>query len=396
MKKPKQPKPGRRGTRTSKRAARGAEANILGHRIALGPNNAQAAYFAKAAGTARFAWNWALERSQTLHLAWLDDPDVPWPEEALLRRTLNHIKPHEFPWMYDVTKCAAQEAIRQFGVAQKNFVEHGRGRPRFRAKFADDRFTISNDQFKVEGNRVRIPKLGWVRMRESVRFAGRILSATISRTADRWYVSFNIETPDWSRRGEAENQGPVGMDLGIERLATLSTGEAVAAPNPLRRLTGRLRRLQRSLSRKRKGSANRAKARLRIARLHARIACIRRDCLHKLTTRLARAHEVIVIEDLNVKGMMGNRHLARAIADLGWYEFRRQLEYKVARFGGRLVVAGRFFPSSKTCSGCGHRLGELPLGVRAWDCPACGARHDRDINAAVNLANYSAVSSIAV
>jgi putative transposase len=222
-------------------------------------------------------------------------------------------------------------------------------------------------------------------MRETLRFAGKLMSATVSRVADRWFVSITVDTPDSSHLPKAENQGAVGVDLGVSTLATLSTGEAIPGPKPHKALLDRLRRLSRSLSRKQKGSANRKKAGARLAKLHARIANIRSDALHKLTTDLTRRFHTIGIEDLNVRGMMKNRHLARSFADMSFFEFRRQLEYKAAMRGGQVVVADRFYASSKTCSACGHKLGDLPLSVRQWACPVCGAVHDRDVNAAINL-----------
>jgi putative transposase len=201
-----------------------------------------------------------------------------------------------------------------------------------------------------------------------------------------------VDTPDTSHlpqaENQAENQGAVGVDLGVSALATLSTGEKIAGPKAHTALLARLKRLSRSLSRKQKGSANRAKAKEKLARLYARISHIRQDALHKLTTNLTRRFHTICIEDLNVRGMMKNRYLARSIADMSFFEFRRQLEYKAAMRGGQVVVADRFFPSSKTCSACGHKLDDLPLSVREWTCTACGAQHDRDVNAAKNLLAY--------
>jgi len=365
---------------------------ILAHKIALDPNNAQATYFARAAGVARFAYNWALAEWGRQFEACKADPRLPKPSQAALRRQLNAIKREQFPWMLEVTKNAPQMAIMQLSEAFKHFFA-GRARyPQFRKKGVHDRFTLTNDQFNLDGCRIRIPNLGWVRMRESLRFAGKILSATVSRVADHWFVSIAVETPDDSHLPKAENQGAVGVDLGVSALATLSTGEAIPGPKAHKALLGRLQRLSRSLSRKQKGSANRKKAKAKLARLHARIAAIRSDALHKLTTDLTRRFHTLGIEDLNVRGMMKNRHLSRSIADMGFFEFRRQLEYKAAMRGGRVVVADRWFASSKTCSGCGHRLEALPLSVRAWTCPSCGKTHDRDTNAAINL-KHMAVSS---
>lgn len=357
---------------------------LIAHKIALDPNNAQATYFARAAGVARFAYNWALAEWKRQYEAWKQDNSQPKPSQAALRRQLNAIKREQFPWMLEVTKCAPQMAIIQLGQAFQNFFA-GRARyPQFRKKGAHDRFTLTNDQFSIDGSRIRIPNLGWVRMRESLRFAGKIMSATISRVADRWFVSITVDTDDPPKR-PAENQGVVGVDLGVSALATLSTGETIPGPKPHKALLNRLRRLSRSLSRKQKGSSNRQKANAKLARLHARIANIRADALHKLTTELTRRFHTIGIEDLNVRGMVKNRHLARPIADMGFFEFRRQLEYKAAMRGGQVVVADRWFPSSKTCSACGSVQQDMPLSVRQWICPDCGACHDRDLNAAINL-----------
>lgn len=368
---------------------------LIAHRIALDPNNAQATYLACAAGTARFAYNWALAEWKRQYEAWKLDNNLPKPSQAALRRQLNAIKRAQFPWMLEVTKNAPQMAIIQLGRAFQNFFAGRAKYPQFRKKGVHDRFTLTNDQFSIDASRIRIPNLGWIRMRETLRFAGKIMSATISRVAERWFVSITVDTTDDSHLPKAENQGAVGVDLGVSALATLSTGEPpIPGPKPHKALLERLRRLSRSLSRKTRGSANCKKAKARLAKLHARIAAIRSDVLHKLTTGLTRRFHTVGVEDLNVRGMAKSRHLARSIADMGFFEFRRQLEYKAAMRGGQVVVVGRFYPSSKTCSGCGHTLDELPLSVREWTCPGCGARHDRDVNAAINLKNMAVSSTV--
>jgi putative transposase len=366
---------------------------LIAHRIRLDPNNIQATYLARAAGTARFAYNWALAEWQRQYAAHQADPARPRPSQLSLRRELNAIKRAQFPWMLEVTKNAPQMAIIQLGEAFQNFFA-GRARyPTFRRKGERDRFSLTNDQFRVQGKAIHIPKLGWVRMREALRFAGRIVAGTVSRSAGRWHASITVDTPDISLP-PAENQGAVGVDLGVSALATLSTGEVVAGPKALRALLGRLRRLSRALSRKVKGSRNRGKAKLKLAKLHARIGNLRRDGLHQLTTSITQRFHTIGIEDLNVKGMLANGRLARAVADMGFYELRRQLAYKAAWRGGQVVVADRWYPSSKTCSGCGHRLVQLALCVRRWRCPGCGAEHDRDVNAAINLKNLAVSSTV--
>ena len=377
---------------------------LTAHKIALDVNNVQATYLARAAGTARFAYNWALAEWQRQFEAHLQDSascrslwaveSLPKPGQLALRRQLNAIKREQFPWMMEVTKNAPQMAIMQLGQAFANFFA-GRARyPKFRKRGVHDRFTLTNDQFWIDDQRIRIPRLGWVRLREPLRFAGHIQSATVSRVADRWFVSINVDTPDMSHLAAAENQGAVGVDLGVSAFATLSTGEVITGPKPHRALHKRLRRLSRSLSRKQKGSANRKKTKDKLARLHARISNIRKDAQHKLTTDLTRRFHTIGIEDLNVSGMLANRHLSRSIADMGFYEFRRQLEYKAAWRGGVVAVADRWYASSKTCSGCGHCLDSLPLSTRQWCCPGCDLVHDRDVNAAINLKNNAVSSTV--
>ncbi|MDY0073621.1 MAG: RNA-guided endonuclease TnpB family protein [Thauera sp.] len=367
---------------------------LMAHRIALDLNNVQATYMARAAGTARFAYNWALAEWQRQHEAWKLDHSQPKPSQMSLRRQLNAIKREQFPWMLEVTKNAPQMAIIQLGNAFRNFFA-GRARyPKFRKKGVHDRFTLTNDQFSIDGCRLRIPNLGWVRMRESLRFAGKIMSATVSRVADRWFVSITVDTVDRSHLPQAKNQGAVGVDLGVTALAMLSTGETIDGPKPHKALLARLQRLSRSLSRKQKGSENRKKARAKLARLHARIAAIRGDARHQLTTNLTRRFHTIGIEDLNVRGMLRNRHLSHSISDMGFFELRRQLEYKAEMRGGQIVVADRFYPSSKTCSTCGHKLTKLPLSVRKWTCPVCKTCHDRDLNAAINLKNMAVSSTV--
>ncbi|HVE43733.1 MAG TPA: RNA-guided endonuclease TnpB family protein, partial [Gammaproteobacteria bacterium] len=293
-----------------------------------------------------------------------------------------------------VTKNAPQMAIIQLGQAFKNFFKKKASYPRFKKKWVNDSFTITNDQFTVKDSRIRIPLLGWVRMHESLRFIGKIVSATISRVAKKWFVSISVEMLDENPRSANENQVAVGVDLGILSFATLSTGEIIEGPKPHKRLLSRIRRLSKSLSRKQKGSNNRHKAKQKLSTLHYRISNIRRDAQHKLTTRLVNDFDIMGIETLHVKNMMKNRKLSRSIADMGWFEFRRQLEYKAAAEGKAVIVADKWFASSKICSHCTHKRESLPLSVRTWICPDCATTHDRDINAAINLKNMAVSSTV--
>ncbi|GHT01058.1 transposase [Synergistales bacterium] len=314
---------------------------------------------------------------------------------------MNAVKHEQFPWMAEVTKCAPQLAIMDLGVAFKNFFTGTAKYPKFKKKGQHDSFSISNDQFSVKDQQIRIPVLGWVRMKETLRFDGKIMGATVSRSAGKWFVSIQVEMINPEPIHHGENQA-VGVDLGVRNLATLSDGTIVTGPKPHKALLYRLCRLNKTLSRKKgakKGetkSKNFTKAKRKLATLHARIANIRNDALHKLTTDLTRTYPVIGIEDLNVSGMVRNHKLARSILDMSFFEFRRQLEYKAKITGSVIVAANTFYPSSKTCSTCGYKMSDMPLSVRVWTCPECGTEHDRDVNAATNLKNMAVSSTVTV
>jgi putative transposase len=361
---------------------------LRAHKIELRANNKQATYFAKASGTARKAYNWGLAEWKKQYEA------GGRPTEAALRRQLNGIKRKEFPWMLEVTKNAPQMAIMQLGDAFKRFFAKQAKYPTVRKKWRDDRFTLTNDQFAVNGSRIRIPHLGWVRMRESLRYTGKIVSATVSRHANKWFASITVEVPKPVTSIASDNQAAVGVDLGLSHFAVLSTGEKISGPKPHKVLLSRLKRLSRSLSRKQKKSNNRRKARIKLARLHCRISHIRRDAQHQLTTRLVNDYDIIGIENLHVKGMLKNRRLSRSVADMGFYEFKRQLEYKALSNSKKLVVADRWFASSKICSHCGEKAEIMSLSVREWQCASCFTCHDRDINAAKNLEKLAVSSTV--
>ena len=353
------------------------EAVRLSHKIRLVPSPVQDDYFRRACGVSRFTWNWALAEWRRQH----ERGDKP--SGLRLKKQFNAIKPVEFPWMFEVTKYASQQPFLHLQAAFQRFFRKEARYPRFKRKGVRDSFYIGNDHIQVEQQRIRIPKLGWVRMREALRFSGKLVSATISRVADKWFVSLTVELDE--RPKPCESQEGVGVDLGINRLATLSNGQMVEAPKPLRRYLTKLRKLSRRLSRKEKGSKNWEKARLKLSQLHYRIRCIRQDSLHKLTSYLTDNYDEIVIEDLNVKGMLRNRRLARAVSDIGLHEFRRQLQYKAELRRNHVVVVDRWFPSSKTCSQCHTVKGKLTLGDRVFRCDACRLELDRDKNAAISL-----------
>jgi len=262
------------------------------------------------------------------------------------------------------------------------------GFPRFKRKGVRESFILTGT-IRFEGRKIQLPRIGKVRIKEKRKsyYKGRILSVTVRRRANRWFVSVTVEK-------EVPNPKPikgnaVGVDLGIKTLATLSDGTTFQNPRALGRRLKKLKQISKSLSRKKKGSRNREKAKLRLAKMYLKTFNTRQDTLHKVTTYLAKSHSKIVIEDLGVSGMMKNRRLAHAIADVGFYEFRRQLEYKCKWYGSQLVVASRTFPSSKKCSSCGHKKKDLSLSEREYVCETCGMRIDRDLNAALNLVTVS-------
>lgn len=355
----------------------------LTHKIQIDSTCKQEKYFLQACGIARFTWNWALAEWKKQYEA------GEKPNGLNLKKQFNAIKRVEFPWMYKVTKYASQQPFIFLQKSFERFFNRESDYPRFKKKGIHDSFYIGNDHIRVEGRRIHIPKLGWVRMCEELRFRGRIISATISRNANKWFVSLNVEIIELP--APCESQAGIGVDLGIIRLATLSNGKYFEGPKPLRRLKLRLKRLQRQLSRKEKGSKNRNKARMRVSKIHYRIACIRHDALHKLTTHLTDNFASIAIEDLNVKGMMSNNRFAGSIADMGFREFRRQLEYKAELRNNHVEIVSRWFPSSKRCSDCGAIKEDLKLADRTFECNSCGLEIDRDLNSAINL--FSTVSS---
>ena len=374
---------------------------ILGHTIELAPNNKQATYFNKACGVARFAYNWALsewkkqyeqdknyrDECQAKGIT-IDENRLNKPSQGKLRKQLNAIKREKYPFMLEVTKCSPQEAIIQLGKAFDNFFKGRAKYPQFRKKGINDKFSLTNDQFKLIGKKIKIPNLGWVKLKENLRFNGKILNATVFKKGSKWFVSIGVEI-DNPPKLNAKTHKSVGIDLGITDLATLSDGTKAQAPKPLKTKLKQLKRLSKQLSRKQKGSNNREKAKTKLSRLHYKISCIRKDFLHKLTTDLVKRFDVICIENLNVKGMIKNHKLSRAISDLGFYEFKRQLIYKANMQGKTVKEVDRFYPSSKTCSSCGFVMAKenLTLATRLWTCPNCKASHDRDVNASLNILN---------
>ncbi|KKN21803.1 hypothetical protein LCGC14_0921600 [marine sediment metagenome] len=339
----------------------------------------QAGLLYQCAGTARFAYNWGLAQ-QFRSLA--DETD--FPNAIRLHKILNQRKQDDFSWMYSYSKCVPQEALRDLDRAWRNKAAGRSKPPRFKRKYGSrDSFRLTGI-IRAKGKTIQLPRLGQLRTKEDTsKLQGQILSATVSREADRWFCSLQVER---DRPNPTRPTGrPIGIDLGIKSFIVTSDGLDIKAPKPLLRGLKRQRRLARQVSRKKKGSRNRKKAQLRLARHHSRVRNIRKDFLHKLSSDLTKTKQIICVEDLNIAGMVQNRKLSRAISDLGWGEFLRQLGYKASWYGSKVIKIDRWFPSSKTCSRCGYKLDQLDLGTRCWTCPGCSAELDRDLNAAVNI-----------
>lgn len=357
-------------------------------------NNKQRTACLKHAGTARFAYNWGLEYKEAIYrLNQLPVPHVKNPTAIDLHRELNVLKKTTYPWLYESSKCAPQEALRDLDVAFTNFFAHRAKYPQFKSRRKGiGSFTLTGI-IKVYGAMIQLPTLGRLRLKEHgyIPTVGvHILSATVSEKAGNWYISIQVEE---DLEVPINTGPPVGVDIGITVLATASDGMVYANPKALRTHERKLKRQQRTLARKQKGSNNRKKAVLKIQRTHQTIANIRIDAIHKATTELARTKSVIGIEDLNIRGMLKNHCLAKSISDAAFGEFRRQIGYKTQWYGSRLVVADRWFPSSKMCSRCGYIKGDMKLGDRTYICDECDLIIDRDLNSSLNLERL-AVSSM--
>lgn len=346
------------------------------------PTAVQAAELSRTFGCVRKVYNLALAaRSE----AWRRQERVGYARTSAMLTEWKRTE--ELAFLSAVSSVPLQQALRHVQHAFVAFWDKRARYPRFKSK----KRSRASAEYTRSAFALRDGRLTLAKMREPLDIVwSRPLPegadpsmATVSRdAAGRYFVSLLCEDIPADLSGGA---GAVGIDVGITSLVTLSTGEKIANPGHERRERARLARAKRELARKEKGSRNRTKARMKVARIHARIADRRRDSLHQLSTRLVRDNQTLVIEDLSVRNMLGNHALARAVADASWAALRSMLEYKCAWYGRELIVVDRWFPSTKLCSSCGTLADVLPLGVRIWTCETCGRTHDRDVNAAVNL-----------
>lgn len=348
------------------------------------PTDAQAAELSRTFGCVRKVYNLALAARTE---AWVRQERVNYNATSAMLTAWK--KTEELAYLNDVSSVPLQQALRHLQGAFTNFFGKRAKYPRFKSRKKSRRsaeYTTSG--FRFRGGRLTLAKMTepldivWSR---PLPVGAEPSTVTVSEdAAGRWFISMLCEDPTVEPLPAKDTA--VGVDVGLEHLLALSSGEKIANPRHERRDRAALASAQRALSRKAPGDgANRAKARLKVARIHARIADRRRDHLHKLTTRLVRENQTIVIEDLTVRTMVKNRSLARAISDAAWSDFRSMLEYKASWYGREVIAVDRFFPSSKLCSHCGKLAKSMPLHVRTWTCEGCGTTHDRDVNAAKNL-----------
>ncbi|MCX3061459.1 transposase [Streptomyces sp. GXMU-J5] len=347
------------------------------------PTDAQAAELSRTFGCVRKVYNLALAARTE---AWARQERVNYNQTSAMLTVWK--KTEELAYLSEVSSVPLQQCLRHLQTAFTNFFGKRAKYPRFKSR----KKSRKSAEYTTSGFRFRDGMLTLAKMAEPLDIVwsrplpegAKPSTVTVSQdAAGRWYVSMLCDDP--SVKPLPETSAAVGVDVGLDHLLTLSTGEKIANPGHERRDRRQLAKAQQVLAKKAKGDgANRRKARRKVAKVYARIADRRRDGLHKLTTRLVRENQTIVIEDLTVRNMVNNRSLARAISDAAWSEFRSMLEYKAAWYGREVIAVDRFFPSSKLCSACGTLQDKMPLNVRTWTCD-CGTTHDRDVNAAINL-----------
>lgn len=355
-----------------------------GYKFRIYPNKEQATLINKTLGSSRYVYNHGLD----LRIKNYEDK-LP-SNYAVTNNMLNEMKANEdTSFLKEVDSIALQQSLRDLDTAYNNFFSKKAKYPVFKSKhnYNQSYRTINQgNNIRFEQNKIKLPKLGWVKVKKSYKDIGHIHNVTIRKTpSGKYYISV---LADYEPIELEETTNQIGIDVGIKEFATLSNGEMIDNPKYLEELETKLHREQRKLSKMKKGSNNFHKQRIKIARLYEHITNKRRDFLQKLTTTLVRENQTICVESLNIKGMLKNHKLAKSISSVSWYEFFRELEYKCKWYGRNLIKVPTFYPSSQTCNTCGYKHSYVKkLDVRNWVCPNCGTTHNRDINAAINLLN---------
>ena len=353
--------------------------SIKSHKIALRTNNKHEQWFHSQCGYARFAFNSGLADFKE----GLSNDD--FRSKVDLNNRWNTRK-KSYDWTRQQDQRAGHYAIENLGKAIENWKEKRSGFPKFKKRGHRLSYTTDEQAVRIEGKRIKLPKIGWVGMFQELRFKGKIKRVTISKQGQRWFVSIIVETGIPNAPQDTRGLPVIGIDVGINSLATLDTGKKYPNPRPLKRYERKLKREQRKLSKKVFQSNNYYKQKDRVAKIHYRIACIRNDAHHKATTEIVNMRtSAIGIETLRITNMLKNRNLAKALSDSALGGFLEKLKSKAEMFGIRIIEAPEFYASSKTCSNCGHQKKELLLSERTYDCNACGISIDRDQNAAINL-----------
>ncbi len=366
---------------------------IKTHVIKLKPTKSQERFFKKSAGVARFAYNWALNKWQKDYF----ENGVRNSAFSLIKH-LNSIKRKEFPWMQEVGKCAPQYAIHNLQYAFQRFFKKIGNEPKLKKKGKKDSFIAVENHlsFGQVNFKLWIPRLGWVKCCENLRFKGKVNYIAIKRTSDMWFAYINVEIEDTpiDMPSVNENQVTVGIDMGINSMLVLSDGTVFKNPKALQSNLKSLSRLHRGLDRKQIGSKNWRRHQVKLSRKYYRISCIRKNAINQATTAIVKKYDRIVIENLAVSNMIKNINISRALRDVSFGEITRQIKYKSDWSSKELVMADRFFASSKTCSNCGVKKNKILISQRVFKCSNCGLEMDRDLNAAKTLAKYSPTSEL--